>query len=128
MLQIKFLPFGAKLVHPSVKLPVDSLGCSPAAFDLAPGAYWCWRWPYSRRGSGGETTGGAIVWGSWLEVSLERGALGSSSWGGRPKRKPVKTPEPRQREEETDHKQDHEHMKDQTKPRYLKWGEEKAPW
>jgi hypothetical protein len=36
-------------------------------------------------------------------------------------------PKQRQTEEETDHKQDHEHMKDQTKPRCLKWGEEKAP-
>ncbi len=69
----------ALLVGTGVTLGVDSLGCSPAAFDLAPGAYWCWRWPYSRRGSGGETTGGAIVWGSWLQETLERGALGSSS-------------------------------------------------
>jgi hypothetical protein len=67
----------ALLVGTGVTLGVDSLGCSPAAFDLAPGAYWCW--PSSRRASGGEMTGGAIVWGSWLEVSLQRGALGSSS-------------------------------------------------
>jgi hypothetical protein len=66
-------------VGTGVALGVHALGGSPAAFDLAPGAYWCWRWPYSRRGSGGETTGGAIVWGSWLQETLERGALGSSS-------------------------------------------------
>jgi hypothetical protein len=69
----------ALLVGTGVTLGVDSLGCSPAAFDLAPGAYCCWRWPYSRRGSGGETTGGAIVWGAGREQTLERGALGSSS-------------------------------------------------
>jgi len=69
----------ALLVGTGVPLGVDSLGCSAAAFDLAPRAYWCWRWPSSRRGSGGEPTGGAIVWGSWREQTVERGALGSSS-------------------------------------------------
>jgi hypothetical protein len=31
----------ALLVGTGVSLSVDSLGCSQAAFDLAPGAYWC---------------------------------------------------------------------------------------
>jgi hypothetical protein len=69
----------ALLVGTGVTLGVDSLRCSPVAFDLAPGTYCCWRCPYSRRGRGGETTGGAIVWASWLQEALERGALGSSS-------------------------------------------------
>src|SRR5690348_9882484 len=69
----------ALLVGTGVSLGADSLGGSPAAFDLAPGAYWCWRWPSSRYGSGGETAGGAIVWGSWMEVPLQRGALSSCS-------------------------------------------------
>src|SRR6266567_3177004 len=43
-------------------LGVHALGCSSAAFDLAPGAYRPRRWLFTRRGSGGETTGGAIVW------------------------------------------------------------------
>ena len=42
-------------------LGVHALGCSSAAFDLAPGAYRPRRWLFTRRGSGGETTGGAIV-------------------------------------------------------------------
>jgi hypothetical protein len=40
---------------------------------------------------------------------------------GRPKMKPVKTPEPLQKEEETDYEQEHEHMKVHNDPRCLKW-------
>ena len=58
-----------------------------------------------------------------MPQTVERGALGPSSCGGRPKREPVKTPEPRQTEKETDHKQEHEHMKGHHDPRCLKWGE-----
>jgi hypothetical protein len=52
---------------------------SPPAFDLAPGAHRSRCWLYTRRGSGGETTGGAIVWAAGLEQTVERGALGPSS-------------------------------------------------
>jgi len=58
---------------------VHVLGCSPVAFDLAPGAYMNRRWSSTQRASGGETTGGAIVGTAGLEVSVERGALGPSS-------------------------------------------------
>ena len=35
--------------------------------------------PSTQRGSGAETTGGAIVWGAWLQQTVERAALGPSS-------------------------------------------------
>jgi hypothetical protein len=109
---------------PSVSIRVAR---SPAAFHLTPGTRWRRSCPSTQRGSGAETTGGAIVWGAWLQQTVERAALGPSSWGGRPKMEPVKTPEPRQREEGTDHEQEHEHMKGHTKPRCLKWGEGRVP-
>ena len=56
-------------------------------------------------------TGGAIVWAAWLQQTMESAALGSSSWGGRPKMGPVKTPKQCQREQETDHEQEQEQMK-----------------
>jgi len=40
---------------------------------------------------------------------------------------PVMTPEPRQREQEADHEQEHEYMKHYTDPRCLKWGEGRVP-
>src|SRR5207245_1762776 len=51
----------ALLVGTSEALGVYSLWCSPPAFDLAPGAYRSSCWPCPQCGSGGETTGGAIV-------------------------------------------------------------------
>ena len=69
----------ARLVGTSEALGVYSLRCSPAAFDLAPGAHRSRCWLYTRRGSGGETTGGAIVWAARLEQTVERGALGPSA-------------------------------------------------
>jgi hypothetical protein len=115
----------ALLVGTSEALGVYSLRCSPTAFDLAPGAHRCRCrcWLHARRGSGDETTGGAIVWAARLEQTVERGALGPSSCGGRPKREPVKTPQQCQPEKETDHKQEHEHRKGHNDPRCLKWGE-----
>ena len=89
----------ALLVGTSEALGVYSLRCSPTAFDLTPGAYRSRCWLHARRGSGDETTGGAIVWAARLEQTVEHGALGPSSCGGRPKREPVKTPEPRQTHE-----------------------------
>ena len=60
-------------------LGVHALVCSPAAFDLAPGTHWRRRWPSSRRGCGGETTDGTIVWTAGLEETVEPAALGPSS-------------------------------------------------
>jgi len=37
------------------------------------------RRPSTRRGRGGETTGGAIVWAAGLQETMERRALGPSS-------------------------------------------------
>jgi hypothetical protein len=102
------------------------LGGSPPAFHLRPRTYGQRRWSSTQRGSGGETTSGAIVWGARLQQTVEHAALGPSSWGGRPKREPVKTPKQCQREEETDHEQEHEQRKDHTKPRCLKWGDGRA--
>jgi hypothetical protein len=92
---------------PSVSI---RLGAPRRLFTSHQGRDFRRRWPSTPRGSGAETTGGAIVWGAGLQQTVERAALGPSSWGGRPKREPVKTPEPRQREEETDHEQEHEHI------------------
>jgi hypothetical protein len=58
-------------------LGVHALGGSSPAFHLAPGTYR--RRPSTRRGSGGETTGGAIVWAAGLQETMERRALGPSS-------------------------------------------------
>jgi hypothetical protein len=49
-------------VRTSEALGVYAFGGSPPAFHLAPGTHRHRRWLSSRRGSGGVTTGGAIVW------------------------------------------------------------------
>ena len=69
----------ALLIGTGVAFGVYLFGCSPAAFDLAPGTHRPRRRLSTRRGSGGETTGGAIVWAAGLEQTLHRGALGPSS-------------------------------------------------
>ena len=69
----------ARSVGTSEARGVDPFGGASAAFHLAPGAHRCRRWLSTRRDSGGETTGGAIVWGSWIQETLECDALGSSS-------------------------------------------------
>jgi len=70
---------GTRSVGTGEVLGVHTFRGSSAAFDLAPGTHRQMRWPSTQRGSGGETTGGAIVWGAGLEVSVERVALGPSS-------------------------------------------------
>ena len=60
-------------------LGVHPLGRSPPAFHLAPRAYRCWCGPCTRRGSGAESTGGAIVRGAGFEETLHRGVLDLSS-------------------------------------------------
>ena len=52
----------ALLVWTGESLGVHPLGCAPPAFHLTPGAHKQRCWPSCRRGCGGETTGGAIVW------------------------------------------------------------------
>src|SRR2546421_11341842 len=80
----------ALLVGTSEALGVYSLRCSPPAFDLAPGAHRSRCWLHTRRGSGDETTGGAIVWAArrcrrrWSVVRLappreEEGRRGNQS-------------------------------------------------
>ena len=52
---------GALVIGTGVALGGHALGGSPPAFHLTPGAH-SWRcWPYHRRGSGGETTGGNLA-------------------------------------------------------------------
>jgi hypothetical protein len=41
------------------------LGCSPPAFDLAPGTHRRKGRSHTRRDGAGEATGGAIAWGAW---------------------------------------------------------------
>src|SRR5438552_15485809 len=53
-------------------LCVHALGGSTAAFHLAPGTHRSRDWPCTRGGSGGETTGGAIVWAAGLEQTVPR--------------------------------------------------------
>jgi len=55
----------------------DAFGGSSPAFDLAPGAHRQWSWPSTRRGSGAETTGRAIIWGAWLQQTAHCGAYRS---------------------------------------------------
>jgi hypothetical protein len=52
-------------------LGIDAFRGSPPAFDLAPGSHKHWGRHSSRRGSGGETTGGAIVWRARLQQTGE---------------------------------------------------------
>src|SRR6266852_4385206 len=113
----------ALLVRTGEACGIYPLGSSPLAFHLTPGTHWRRRCPSTQRGRGAETTGRAIVWGAGFQQTVERAALGPSPRGGRPKVESVKTPKQRQREEETDHQQEHEQMKGQTKPRCVKWGE-----
>ena len=48
------------LIGTGKALGIHALGGSPAAFHLAPGTHRSRRWPCTRRGSGAETTGGAV--------------------------------------------------------------------
>lgn len=63
------------LIGTDIALSVHALPAS----DFAPGAYRWKCWPYHRRGSGGETTGGAIVWATGLEETVEGDTLGPAS-------------------------------------------------
>jgi hypothetical protein len=88
----------ALLVRTGEALGIYAFGCSSAAFDLAPGAYRRRCISHKRRVDGGDTTGMAVKWGSWLEETLNCGADSPSSWMGRLMREPAKTPTKRQTE------------------------------
>ncbi len=88
-----------------------ALGSSPSAFHLRPRAYRQRCWPSTHRGSGGETTGGAIVWRAGLEQTWERRAHpGCYSRPDRTMMRPAKGTQQRQKEDEQEH--EHKHMDD----------------
>jgi len=60
-------------------LCVYPLRCSPTAFHLTPRVYSRRRRLHTRREGAGEATGGAIVWGAWLEETLDFGVDSSYS-------------------------------------------------
>jgi hypothetical protein len=97
-----------------------AFGGSPSAFDLAPGAHRQRRWPCTRRGSGGVTTGGAIVWGAWLEEAVERSALACCQLG-RAMMEPAKETQPSEREHEDTQEQKKEHVMRQKDPHDVKF-------
>ncbi len=104
---------------PSVGIRVAS---STPAFHLTPGANRTWSWPYTQRGSGGEATDRAIVWGAWLKQTVHRGAHRSCFEVGRLEREPAMTPKPGQSKDEEEHEQEHVDLKGRKDPRCLKWG------
>src|SRR5215470_348601 len=65
----------ALLIGAGVALGLYTLGRSPSAFHLRPGAYRSMPWSSTQRGRGGETTGGTIVWSAGLEQTVKRAAL-----------------------------------------------------
>src|SRR5215469_3426071 len=114
---------GALVIGTGIALGVHALGCSPAAFHLTPGAHsWrCLR--YDQRGRGGETTGGAVVWGARLEQTVELGAhLRYSSRLDRTRVGPPKSTQPEQAKQEEGREQEKQHMMGHQHPRYLRLG------
>jgi hypothetical protein len=101
-------------------------GSSPA-FHLAPGEHRSRCWSSTRRGSGGQTTGGAILWGAGLEQTVDQRSSPRCLSMGKLKREPAKTPEPRQKEDEEGHEQKHEHLIGHNDPHCLKSGAARAP-
>ena len=69
----------ALLIGTGVTLGIDAFGGTSPAFDLAPRAHRRRRWLHTRRGRGGETTGGTIVRAAGFEQTVQRAALGLSS-------------------------------------------------
>src|SRR5258708_8813647 len=67
----------ALLIGAGETLGVHSLGCSPAAFPLTPGAYKSTSRAHTQRRAAGETTGSAVKWGAWLKKPLHCGAHSS---------------------------------------------------
>ncbi len=69
----------ALLVGTSEARGVYSLGCSPAAFDLAPGAHRCRCRSHNGRVGAGVAAGWTIKRGTWLEETLNCSVYGPSS-------------------------------------------------
>src|SRR5438105_2138924 len=101
-------------------LCVSPLGCSPAAFHLAPRAHRWSRRLHIRREGRGEATGGAIVWGAWLEKSVDCGVQRHCLRVRKPMTDPVQMTKLRQGEREEGQKQEHKHLKHQKDSRCLK--------
>ena len=99
---------------------IYAFGSSPPAFHLALGTHRSRRWSYTRGGRGGVTTGGAIVWGAWLEEAVERSALGCCQLG-RTMMGPAKETQPRHREQEDTQEQKKEHVMRHTDPHEVKF-------
>jgi hypothetical protein len=98
----------ALLVGAGVALGIHSLGGSPSAFHLRPGTHRQRRLPSTQRGSGGETTGGAIVCAAGLEQTWKHSAhLGCSSRLDRTIIGTAKGTKQRQRADEKEHEQKH---------------------
>ncbi|HEX6483848.1 MAG TPA: hypothetical protein VF043_33790 [Ktedonobacteraceae bacterium] len=108
-------------VRTSEPFGIDAFRCSSATFHFRPGTHSSRRWLHTRRGSGSQATGGAIVWAARLQETLECAALGPSSRGERLKAEPVEMPQ--QREEKADHEQEHVDVKGHNDPRFSEWGE-----
>ena len=98
------------------------MASSTPAFHLTPGANRNRSWPYTQRGSGGEATDRAIVWGAWLKQTVHRGAHRSCFEVGRLEREPAMTPKPGQSKDEEEHEQEHVDLKGYKDPRCLKSG------
>ena len=123
---VKDAKVAALLIRTSEAFGVYPLWCSPAALHLTPGMHWHRRCPASQQGSGGESTGRAIIWRAGLKETGERRAHSSCFEAGRLEREPAMTPEPRQPEEEEGHEQEHDDLKGHNDPRCLKSGAERA--
>jgi hypothetical protein len=105
------------LVGTSEALGVHSLGCSPPAFHLTPGAYWrrgrlhAWR---------GETAKGAIKRGARLEQTVDQSPSAPYWCMGKLKMRPRKATKQREREEKEAHEQKQENVESHNEPRRLK--------
>jgi hypothetical protein len=98
----------ALMVRTGESLGVHPLGCATAAFHLTPRTHRNRCWPSTRRGRGGETTEGAIMWTAGLEQTVELAAyLGSCFRRGWTKSGPAQSPQQREREDEEEHEQEH---------------------
>jgi len=107
-------------VRTSKALGVDAFGGSPSAFHLRPGPDRSRDWSCTQRGSGGESTGGAIVWGAGLEQTVDQRSFLRCLSMGRLKMEPAKTPQQREKEEKEAYEQKEENRESHNDPRRLK--------
>ena len=115
MLAITYQSVDVSICDPGVRtltvrtgeaLCVYPLRCSPAAFDLAPGADRWRRRLHTRREGAGEATGGAIAWGAWLEKSVDCGVQRHGFRVGRAMMEPIQVPKPCQGKQKEEHEQE----------------------